>query len=161
MCEDIKIGIADLNVTNAPNKLTTVGLGSCIGVTLYDDVRKNGGMLHIMLPDSTQFQNITNPYKFADLGVPILLKKVQELGSRKNDIFAKIAGGASMFNFSDKKMVMDIGNRNSIAVKKILDELGISLISEDIGGSNGRTITLDTNTGGVLIKTVGKELKEI
>ncbi len=161
MCEEIRIGIADLNVTNAPNKLITVGLGSCIGITLYDEVRKNGGMLHIMLPDSTQFQNITNPYKFADLGVPILLKKVQDMGSRKNDIFAKIAGGASMFNFTDKNMIMDIGNRNSLAVKKILNELGISLVSEDIGGSNGRTIVLDTNTGNVLIKTVGKDMKEI
>ncbi len=161
MDEEIRIGIADLNVTNAPNKLITVGLGSCIGITLYDEVRKNGGMLHIMLPDSTQFQNVNNPYKFADLGVPILLKKVQEMGSRKNDITAKIAGGASMFNFSDKNMIMDIGSRNSVAVKKVLKELGISLLSEDIGGNNGRTITLDTNTGNLLIRTVGKDTKEI
>lgn len=161
MNEEIKVGIADLNVTNAPNKLITIGLGSCIGITLYDKVKKNGGLLHIMLPDSTQFSNVTNLYKFADLGVPILLKRVQDMGSRKNDIIAKIAGGASMFNFSDKSMVMDIGSRNSAAVKKILAELEIPLLSEDIGGNSGRTLIFDTSTGSLLIRTVGKEMKEI
>ncbi|MBC8059446.1 MAG: chemotaxis protein CheD [Clostridiaceae bacterium] len=161
MDREIKVGIADLNVTSTPNKLITVGLGSCIGITLYDKVKKNGGLLHIMLPDSTQFSSVTNPFKFADLGVPILLKKIQDMGSRKNDISAKIAGGASMFNFSDKSMIMDIGSRNSVAVKRILAELEIPLLREDIGGNNGRTIIFDTSTGSLLIRTVGKEMKEI
>lgn len=161
MSEEIKVGIADLNVTNAPNKLMTLGLGSCIGITLYDKVKKNGGLLHIMLPDSTQFNNVTNPYKFADLGVPILLKKVLDMGARKDDIIAKMAGGASMFNFNDSSVNMDIGKRNASAVKKILEELGIPLINEDTGGKKGRTIIFHTDTGNVVIRTVGEDIKEI
>lgn len=161
MNEEIKVGIADMNTTNSPNKLITVGLGSCIGITLYDKIKKNGGLLHIMLPDSTQFNNITNPYKFADLGVPILLKQVQNMGSQKKDIVAKIAGGASMFNFSDKTMIMDIGNRNAIAVKQTLKELGIPLIAEDTGGNKGRTVIFDTDNGVVQIRTVGLGIKEL
>jgi chemotaxis protein CheD len=161
MNEEIKVGIADMNVANSPDKLITVGLGSCIGITLYDKIKKNGGLLHIMLPDSTQFTNITNPYKFADLGVPILLKQVQSMGSQKKDIVAKIAGGASMFNFSDKTMIMDIGNRNAIAVRQTLKELGIPLIGEDTGGNKGRTLIFDTDNGVVQIRTVGLGIKEL
>ena len=161
MSDEIRVGIADLNVTSSPNSLITVGLGSCIGITIYDKLKKNGGLLHIMLPDSTQFSNVTNPLKFADLGVPILLKLILDMGSQKKDIVAKIAGGASMFNFSDKSMIMDIGNRNAIAVKKILEELKIPLISEETGGNKGRTVILSTESGTVQIRTVGLGIKEI
>ena len=161
MSDEIRVGIADLNVTSSPNKLITVGLGSCIGITIYDKLKKNGGLLHIMLPDSTQFSNITNPLKFADLGVPILLKQILDMGSLKRDIVAKIAGGASMFNFSDKSMIMDIGNRNGIAVKKALEELKIPLIAEDTGGNKGRTVIFNTESGSVQIRTVGLGIKEI
>ena len=161
MSDEIRVGIADLNVTSSPNKLITVGLGSCIGITIYDKLKKNGGLLHIMLPDSTQFSNITNPLKFADLGVPILLKQILDMGSLKRDIVAKIAGGASMFNFSDKSMIMDIGNRNALAVKKKLEELKIPLISEDTGGNKGRTVIFHTESGNVQIRTVGLGIKEI
>ena len=161
MSDEIRVGIADLNVTSSPNSLITVGLGSCIGITLYDKIKKNGGLLHIMLPDSTQFSNVTNPFKFADLGVPILLKQILDMGSQKKDIVAKIAGGASMFNFSDKSMIMDIGNRNAIAVKKALEELKIPLLSEDTGGNKGRTVIFHTESGSVQIRTVGLGIKEI
>ena len=161
MSDEIKVGIADLKVATAPNRLITVGLGSCIGITIYDKIKKNGGLLHIMLPDSTQFSNITNPYKFADIGVPILLKQIEDMGSQKRDVIAKIAGGASMFNFTDKSMIMDIGNRNAIAVKKILAELKIPLVAEDTGGNKGRTLIFDTESGNVQIRTVGLGIKEL
>ena len=161
MSDEIRVGIADLNVTSSPNSLITVGLGSCIGITLYDKIKKNGGLLHIMLPDSTQFSNVPNPFKFADLGVPILLKQILDMGSQKRDIVAKIAGGASMFNFSDKSMIMDIGNRNGIAVKKALEELKIPLLGEDTGGNKGRTVIFNTESGSVQIRTVGLGIKEI
>lgn len=51
MGEVIKVGMADLKTAKAPNTLTTLGLGSCIGLTLYDPVTKIGGLVHYMLPD--------------------------------------------------------------------------------------------------------------
>ncbi|KYH30088.1 chemotaxis protein CheD [Clostridium colicanis] len=159
--EEIRVGIADLNTAVSPKKLITVGLGSCIGIAIYDSNSKIGGLAHIMLPDSTQFNNITNPMKFADLAIPILLERMQKQGAIKRNLKAKIAGGASMFNFSDKSMIMDIGNRNSISVKKVLKELDIPIISEDIGGNKGRTMIFDTTNGVVQIKTVGVGIREI
>lgn len=158
---EVRIGIADLNVASPPEKLITVGLGSCVGIAIYDANSKVGGLAHIMLPDSTQFSNVNNPMKFADLAIPILLEKMGQKGALKRNLKAKIAGGASMFNFSDKSMIMDIGNRNGISVRKVLKEIGIPIIGEDTGGNKGRTMIFDTINGIVQIKTVGIGIKEI
>lgn len=159
--KEIKVGIADLNIASSPNRLITVGLGSCIGIAFYDKIQGIGGLAHIMLPDSTLFTTINNPIKFADLAIPALLEKMEKLGVSKRNVKAKIAGGASMFNFSDKSMIMDVGNRNSIAVKTMLNKLSIPIISEDIGGNKGRTMIFDTTNGIVQIRTVGLGIKEI
>lgn len=84
--KEIKVGIADLNVGKNPDKIITVGLGSCIGIALYDGIKCIGGLSHIMLPDSTQFSKVTNPMKFADLAIPILVEKMEKLGARKNGL---------------------------------------------------------------------------
>ncbi|MDT8716684.1 chemotaxis protein CheD [Clostridium sp. 19966] len=159
--KEIRVGIADLNTVSSPGKLITVGLGSCVGIALYDSISKIGGLSHIMLPDSTQFNNVANPYKFADLAIPILIEKLLSLGCNKRNLKAKIVGGASMFNFSDKSMTMDIGNRNGIAVKAALQKQNIPLISEDLGGNRGRTMILDADNGSVCIRTVGLDIKNI
>lgn len=157
---EIKVGIADMNTASSPDKIITVGLGSCIGIVIYDKTKGLGGLAHIMLPDSTQFNNVTNPLKFADLAVPMLIDKLERMGAVKRNMKAKIAGGASMFNFSDKSMIMDIGNRNGIAVKVALKKWSIPIIAEDVGGNKGRTMILNTTDGIVQIKTVGMGVKE-
>jgi chemotaxis protein CheD len=99
--------------------------------------------------------------KFADLAVPILLEKALNMGAEKRNLKAKIAGGASMFTFSDKNMMMDIGGRNMNSVKLVLSQLSIPIIGEDCGGNKGRTMIFDTLNGVVQIRTVGLGIKEI
>jgi chemotaxis protein CheD len=158
---EIKVGIADLNVAYSPDKLITVGLGSCVGIAIYDKAAGLGGLAHIMLPDSSQFNKITNEIKFADLAIPILVDNMIKKGAKLKNMRAKIAGGASMFNFSDKSIVMDIGNRNGIAVKDALRILSIPIVAEDIGGNKGRTLIFDTVSGVLSIRTVGMGTTEI
>jgi len=158
---EIKVGIADLNVAYSPDKLITVGLGSCVGIAIYDKNVALGGLAHIMLPDSSQFNKITNEIKFADLAIPILVEDMIKKGAKLKNMRAKIAGGASMFNFSDKNIVMDIGNRNGIAVKNALKSLSIPIVAEDIGGNKGRTLIFDTASGVLAIRTVGMGTTEI
>ena len=158
---EVKVGIADLNLVLDPGTIMTIGLGSCIGIALYDRILKVAGLSHIMLPDSTQFKNVTNPMKFADSAIPILIEKMQKQGCRKQNIVAKIAGGASMFNFSDKSIISDIGKRNSEAVKKALKDIGIPIIAEDTGGDKGRTMILEASSGKVTLKIVGKGIVEL
>lgn len=158
---EVKVGIADLNTVFTPGKIMTIGLGSCIGIALYDKRMGLAGLAHIMLPDSEQFSNITNPLKFADLAVPMLVEKMIGQGAQKRNLIAKIAGGASMFNFSDKSMNMDIGARNGVAVINALNKLQIPIIAKEIGGNKGRTMILDASNGVVQIRTVGIGTKEI
>lgn len=156
-----KVGIADAAISISPNKLITLGLGSCIGVAFYDKKTKIGGLLHIMLPDSSKFNNVENLYKYADTGIPLVIKEMEKMGANISRITAKIAGGASMFNFSDKKIKMDIGKRNSDAVKKILSYYKIPILAEEIGGTKGRTMIFKLESGLVEIRTLGVLSKEI
>lgn len=68
--EQIKVGIADYKITKAPNSLITVGLGSCVGIALFNQKNKKGSLLHIMLPDSSNFKDTSQWEKFADLAIP-------------------------------------------------------------------------------------------
>lgn len=152
----IKVGIADLSLVKPPGTIITIGLGSCIGIAVYDRTLKIGALAHIMLPDSSQFKNVTQPLKFADLAIPILLEKMEQSGSKRRSLVAKIAGGASMFNFSDKSMISDIGSRNADSVRKALKKENIPILAEEVGGNKGRTMILDSKDGTVTIRIVGQ-----
>lgn len=158
---ELQVGIADLKVTRDPGKLITLGLGSCVGVSIYDPVAKVGGLLHLMLPDSTQFNKVTKPTKFADLGIPMLISEMQKIGARINRFQIKLVGGAQMFAGLDDKMTLNIGQRNVEKTRKILSDLKLKVLAEDVGGNRGRTMILDTATGQVTIRTLGNKLKVI
>lgn len=161
MSKMIKIGMADLNVCKSPDALTTLGLGSCVGIVLYDSGIKVGGMVHIMLPDSTQIKKNENLAKFADTGIDTLIKKMLELGAKRSALTAKIAGGAQMFAFNSNNDMLRIGERNVEASKAKLKALRIPILAEDTGLDYGRTIEFYTETGDLLIKSVGKPKKVI
>ena len=157
----IKVGMADLKVCKCPDGLTTLGLGSCVGVALYDPVTKVSGLLHCMLPDSTQFRNNTLIAKYADTGIDELVKQMRELGASESRLVAKIAGGAQMFASSSMNEALRVGERNTVAVKKKLADLHIKLLAEDCGLNYGRTVEFYSETGEYVIKAVGKPPKVI
>ena len=161
MADLIRVGMADYKVGQAPSTIISYGLGSCIGISLYDPQTKVGGLLHIMLPDSTQARPTDNPAKFADTGLPLMLKDVLALGASRTRLVAKIAGGAQMFAFANATDIMRVGARNAEAAKKILKDLNIRLIAEDTGGTYGRTVSIDMETGVYKGKTIDKGEKEI
>lgn len=156
MSEMIKVGMADYNICKAPNAITTLGLGSCVGVALYDSTRKIAGLAHIMLPDSTLVRNNGNIAKFADTGIDACIAMMVKNGASKIGLTAKIAGGAQMFAFGSNNDMLRIGERNVEATKKKLKELGIRILAEDTGKNYGRTIEFYPATGELLIKAVGK-----
>ena len=108
MGEVIKVGMADLKTAKAPNTLTTLGLGSCIGLTLYDPVTKIGGLVHYMLPDSTKLKNNTN---IANSGIPesVTFKTDSGFGSKSEKTCGKDRGGACMFETSGLSSVGNVG----------------------------------------------------
>lgn len=159
MSEQIKVGMADFKVARSPDRLITLGLGSCIGITLFSKRYKIGGMAHIMLPKNNDPDK--RSLKFADVAIEDMLIELRNMGVKHSDLEAKIAGGAKMFSFNSSDEKSSIGYRNAVSVKAILGELGIKIIAEDIGGTMGRTIELDVENGDLKIKTIGKDIRII
>ena len=161
MGEIIKVGMADLNICKSPDGLTTLGLGSCVGIALRDPITKVGGLAHIMLPDSTAIKDNTNIPKFADTGIVELVNRIVFVGGSKKRLVAKIAGGAQMFAFQNKSSLIKVGEKNVMAVKKKLEELNIPILAEDTGENYGRTVIFYPETGDFVIRAVGKPEKVI
>lgn len=157
----IKVGMADLKVIKHPGVLTTLGLGSCVGICIYDPVSKVTGMAHIMLPSSQAIRNNSNPAKFADTAVELMLGEMLKHGADKSRLICKMAGGAQMFSFQSKNDMMKIGERNAEAVRDLMKQHRIPVKADDTGGSFGRTIEFDSKDGSLLIKTIGHGTKQV
>lgn len=159
---EMYVGIANLRTGVGPAVLVAPGLGSCVGVALYDLNRRVGGLLHAVLPKMAEFGNESqNPAKFVDSGALLLLAEVLKLGARRQMLRAKIAGGAQMFKGADRKFRRNIGERNVEAAREALKSLRIKIVAEDVGGSHGRTVSLDTSTGRVTIRMLGNQTRLI
>lgn len=157
----VRVGIADMNIAKTPQTIRTSGLGSCVGVVLYDASKKIAGMVHVMLPDSQLGKSSTlNAAKFADTGIYAMMELLKLQGVRPFSIKAKIAGGAQMFQFGSNDTIR-IGPRNVEAVKAELKRLSIPIVAEDTGGSSGRTIEFDPETSILHVRTVNAGTQEL
>lgn len=153
----ITVDIGDLRVTADPGaQLVTYALGSCIAVIVHDPIKKHGGMIHYMLPLSQ-----TNPAKakerpgmFADVGIPLLFEGMYRLGSRKQDLVVKVAGGGQI---NDPSGTFEIGKRNYTVLRKMFWKAGVPIAAEDCGGNRSRTARLFVGTGTVTIRSMGQE----
>ena len=163
MSNVINIGMSQIEVSSKPGTiLVAPSLGSCIGLAIYDPSTKIGGMAHIVLPDSTKtLKESENQGKYADTAVPEILKKLFSMGANKNKLVIKIAGGAQMFNLQQGSNILNIGFRNTIAVKAALSKEGLELIKADTGGNKGRTFKLDIQTGSFSVKLIGQNEVEL
>jgi chemotaxis protein CheD len=158
----VRVGMAEYKAVRAPVVIISLGLGSCVGIALYDSTRKIGGLAHIMLPDSTfSGKKDFNLGKFADTAIDALLMQMIKLGADRKKIISKIAGGAQMFKIKSENTAMQIGKRNVEAVRYNLSKLSIRLTAEDVEGNYGRTIEFDSETGRLTIKTIGHGIKVI
>ncbi len=158
----VKVGIADSKVASGSEVIRTAGLGSCVGVTLYDESTKIGGMVHVMLPESPKNKPGFKKAKYADTGIIELIEMMVEKGCKKKKLVAKMAGGAQMFSFSGKESeLLKVGTRNAKACKEILEKENIKILANDTGGNHGRTIELYCETGKLMIKTVQEGVKEV
>ncbi len=163
MKEIIRVAMADLGIARAPAILMTIGLGSCVGVTLYDPLLKLGGLAHIMLPYQRKGSAGGKPGKYADQAIAYLLDELTAQGAVKGRLEAKLVGGAQMFanKGSETSEILKVGQRNVEAARKILGEIGIKIVAADTGGNYGRTIELETETGALRIKTIAHGEKYI
>ena len=161
MSEIIKVGMADLKTCKSPDGITTLGLGSCVGIAIRDPITKVGGLAHVMLPDSTTIKQNNNIYKFAVTGIVELVRLMELEGAKKSRMVAKIAGGAQMFAFQNKSDLVRVGDGNVESSKATLKKLGIPILAEDTGENYGRTVIFYPETGDFVIRAVGKAERTI
>lgn len=158
----VKIGMADLGTASEDEVIRTTGLGSCVGLTLYDPKARVAGLAHIMLPTSAIARESTmNIAKYADTAVPELIRQLVSAGASVDRLVAKMAGGAQMFVFAGQSDSMRIGPRNVESCKLALVSYRIPILGEDTGGNYGRTIELDCRSGILAIRSVQYGAKEL
>lgn len=149
------VGVADMVASNDSSaEIVTYSLGSCLGITIYDPVKKIGGLLHVMLPDSKIDLNkgVTAPHMFVDTGVPRLFQAVYNLGAERRRLAVKVAGGSQLL---DQAGVFNIGERNFQALSGLLARNGFAVQARDVGGMSSRTLRFDLANGSVTIKSPG------
>ena len=150
----LNVGVAQVRMAKEPTVLRTI-LGSCVGICIYDRMKKIGGLAHVLLPLDTV--NGASPEKYADTAIPLLVQMLLKEGAKKEFLSAKIAGGASMFKFESNVTLGQIGDRNVEETKKMLAKLQIPLLEEDTGGNSGRVIDFYLIDGHLKVKAAGQE----
>lgn len=157
----IEVNMAAMEISQVPSRLITRGLGSCLGVTLYDPSKKIGGMAHPMLPDIEKARIRSNPSRFVNSAIKQMIEELEKKGCIRNQIVAKLFGGAHMFGFITTDSILNVGQKNIEMAQAILKESDIKILAQEIGGSFGRTIELNLENGKVLVKTVSWGEKEV
>lgn len=153
----LNVGIAEIQVSRSPHVLRTT-LGSCIGIVLYQPDIKLGAISHIMLArDPVGRDKIKNPGKYGETALPMLIRMFEEEGAKHGTYSARIFGGASMFKNISSNFLQNIGENNITLVREYLQSEKIPILVEDVGGHDGRTISLFLDDGRILLKKAGVE----
>jgi chemotaxis protein CheD len=157
--EEVRVDMADMKADTKPVELVT-SVGSCVAICLHDSKHKCGGLAHIMLPNAAIAPHELLPSKYANTAVPALVKLIHQVSGYSTPLCAKIAGGANMFP-NLKNNALNIGAKNIDAVKDALNQHGIKLLAEDVGGQNGRRITFNLVTGVATVRRFNGETRDI
>lgn len=157
MKEPVRVGMSEYKVAHNPEVLMCQGLGSCVGIVLYDPAARIGALAHIMLPYRRESKDRSNPKKFADSAMDLMVNEMVRAGASRTRIEAKIFGGANMFPHVQSRSLMNVGEKNIAAVKEELERRKIEITAEEIRGEYGRTVVFDTRDGTVRVRTVKGE----
>jgi chemotaxis protein CheD len=153
---DVRVKVADYAVRQGPHVLTTIGLGSCVAIALYDRDTRIGALAHILLPTPTMSRERGNPAKFPETIVPLMLEEMHALGTRNARVSAKIVGGASMFGQLVSSTGINIGERNVLATREALSAAGVPILAEDTGLDYGRSVFFHLADGRVEVRSLRK-----
>jgi chemotaxis protein CheD len=158
---ELLVRVADLRVGVAEDVLITQGLGSCVAILLHDAVAKIGGLAHVLLPSPALGRMDSNPAKFPQSAVPRLLELMLTDGAQLSRVSARLAGGASMFASLTPPGTVNMGERNLVAARQVLQSHGVPLVGEAVGGDFGRTVRLTVNDGKVEVITVAHGVQHL
>lgn len=158
----VSVSIGQIAVSkDRDDVLVAYGLGSCIGVTVFDSASGVAGLIHVLLPDSEgRAVNPAEPGRFADTGIDGLLRQMSNAGVNPRRLVVKIAGGASVLGPGNNER-FKIGERNAEAIKERLKQHGLYPAASDIGGTKGRTLELHVASGKTFVRTAASPASEL
>lgn len=148
------VRVGELYVVQGSGSLVTIGLGSCVGVALYDADARVGGLAHVMLPDTKRARSEVPPARIASYAITMLLEKMLEAGAQPERIRARLVGGASMFEAIMTRDVKGLGLRNIESCRAALEREGVPIDGEAVGGTHGRSVFFDVATGVLRVSSV-------
>jgi chemotaxis protein CheD len=154
--ERVHVKIGEIKVARETGTLFTIGLGSCVAVALYDPKERVGGLAHVMLPERAN-ATVHTPGRSAPTAIPELIRVMEAAGAQRGGIYARIVGGAAMFEGVLPAYGAKLGTRNVVAVKQALSEAEIPLRAEDVGGTFGRSVFFDAADGKLLVRAVKRD----
>jgi chemotaxis protein CheD len=155
------VGLGEFLISKDPQDvLIAFGLGSCLGVGMYDPVARIGGLIHVVLPEH-KAGNDPNHAKFVDTGIPMLLKKLTDEGAVPSRIILKMAGGANMLVSPGLSGTFDIGTRNITMAHQVIEKLNLKLNREEVGGQVGRTVRLYIADGRMTVRMMGSQERDL
>ncbi|MDE3128439.1 MAG: chemotaxis protein CheD [Gemmatimonadota bacterium] len=153
---DKRVGIAELAVGAGEGTLSTIALGSCVAIVLYDAVARVGGLAHVLLPEPERPANGDNPARYPGTALPALVERMTALGAARARIGARLVGGASMFAALLPKDAVTVGSRNVAASRQALAAAGIPLVAEDVGLDHGRSVYFHLADGRVEVRSLAR-----
>jgi chemotaxis protein CheD len=146
-----RVGIAELRIARAPERLKAYGLGSCLAIALYDPGARIGGLVHCLLPQRRNSDPLSAAPKYVDAAIRLMVEELLQAGADPARLQAKVAGGANMFETEFLTLVNSIGVRNARSARETLLDLDIPLVGEEVGGNRGRTVEFNLATGCLLV----------
>jgi chemotaxis protein CheD len=152
-----RVGIGHFRVLKQHGMLTAYGLGSCIGLFLYEASEKIGGLAHIMLPGARPENAGVLQTRYAEDAFELMLQEMTGGGASLRRIGAMVVGGAHMFRDVYDNIEQTIGYKNQQSVMEILRRRNIAVVAQDLGGVIGRTMQADVGTGAVTVRSFGRE----
>jgi chemotaxis protein CheD len=161
MQREIIVKVADLRTATEDEVLTTIGLGSCVAILLHDPVAQVGGLAHVLLPSPGLSRRDANPAKFPQTAVPLLIELMSKAGASPRRLSARLVGGASMFAGLSAPGTIQMGERNVVACRQVLNTQGVALTGEATGGDFGRTVRLWVADGRVEVTSVAHDVQTL
>lgn len=153
-----KVGIAEYAVVTDGTNLVTSGLGSCLGLVLYDPQADVSGLLHAMLPTASDGRD-ADPAKFVDTGLAEMIGTIEGNGGSRSRLQAWLVGGSQMLEFTTDDE--SIGERNVAVARRLLDRHDVPIVDADVGGNHGRSIRFDPTGPTLVVRTATRETKRL
>jgi chemotaxis protein CheD len=155
---ELVVKVAEVKAAGADQILVTLGLGSCVGIALYDATAKIGGLAHILLPSRSLSRHSESLGRFPQSAVPALITEMSSLGADPRRLTARLVGGASMFASLSPPGSFQMGDRNVVASREVLNNHGIPVVGEAVGGGSGRSMWFHPSDGRIEVRLVGRPI---